>query len=172
MEPRYRAPSIPHVLCTVDPGKRACGVALWSVSDGKGILSWSGLVAQRDGNATKLARQIVGLPLPVEGVRIYYIEDPQFYRSKRKAHADLASLKKLIHSLEYEGARPLLKIKPVAWKGNVPKEVHHERLKKELSRSELKLVPEDHNVWDAVGLGLYALGRTQRGGACAGRIAS
>lgn len=164
MDPRYDAPTVPHVLCTVDPGKRACGVALWSVSGGRGILSWSGLVTQRDGNATKLARQIVGLKTPFSDLFIYYVEDPQCYRNKRKAHADLASLKMVVRALQSEGARPLLKIKPVAWKGNVPKAVHHERLKKELSRSELRLVPEDHNVWDAVGLGLYALGRTGRGG--------
>ena len=160
---RYRDPDVIHHLCTIDPGKRACGVAMWRVDDGERSLEWAGLVSQRDGNATKLARKILKLKDKIGGLFVFYVEDPQFYALKRTAHRDLGSLKKVIAVLEAEGARPMHKMKPVQWKGNLPKTVHHERVKKYLEPEELKLVPKDHNVLDAVALGLFVLGRTDKG---------
>ncbi len=54
----------------------------------------------------------------------------------------------------------LLTPTPGDWKGQVPKAIHHERIRRVLSTKELGLVSRvDHNVMDAVGLGLWALGR-------------
>jgi hypothetical protein len=50
-------------------------------------------------------------------------------------------------------------IRPEGWKGELPKNVAAGRYLKCLDPEELLLVPDDHNVRDAIGLGLYALGR-------------
>lgn len=63
---------------------------------------------------------------------------------------------------------------PSAWKGQVPKELVHQRLREKLSPEELAVLAVDlksiaasrrHNALDAVGLGLWALNRMGRGGA-------
>jgi len=67
------------------------------------------------------------------------------------------------------GAKVVL-ARPATWKGQVPKEVHHRRVMRELSQAEQLLVEawEDHpahlDVLDAVGIELWALGRVGRGG--------
>jgi hypothetical protein len=163
---RYENPPVDHVLCAIDPGKRACGVSLWAVKyrdDGvKTELTWCGLVEEKSGDPQKLALKIIQLKKTVDFF-VYYAEDPQFYPLKRKPHDDLRSLKRVLQSLQREGARPFFRIKPVKWKGNLPKKIHHDRVLRQLSAAESKLVPVDHNVRDAVALGLYALGRTGRG---------
>lgn len=57
---------------------------------------------------------------------------------------------------------------PSQWKGNVPKETHNARVLDKLAADERALVPslppsKLHNVIDAIGLGLFALGRMGRG---------
>ena len=57
-------------------------------------------------------------------------------------------------------------VRPRAWKGNVPKPIHNRRVLAALSQKERALLPRrprarnfDHNMLDAVGLGLYQLER-------------
>lgn len=64
---------------------------------------------------------------------------------------------------------PVHLVKPNEWKGQVRKEIHHERVRKLLHSPELDFVnstrlPETkaHNMLDAVGLGLWRLGRMRR----------
>jgi hypothetical protein len=56
---------------------------------------------------------------------------------------------------------------PVQWKGSVDKEVHNDRVLKRLTPAEREVIPKLpksklHNVIDAIGLGLWALGRMQQ----------
>lgn len=66
--------------------------------------------------------------------------------------------------------RPVVLLYPTAseWKGSVPKRIHHPRIAAKLSDAERAVVAETavrvpasllHNVWDAVGLGLWGLRR-------------
>lgn len=57
---------------------------------------------------------------------------------------------------------------PNIWKGSVPKAVHNERVLRALRPAEVELLPRrprskknpyDHNMVDAVGIGLWKLGR-------------
>jgi hypothetical protein len=55
---------------------------------------------------------------------------------------------------------------PQTWKGSVPKKIHHKRLLAVLESDEIELLPKrpraknyDHNLLDAVGIGLWKLGR-------------
>jgi hypothetical protein len=61
---------------------------------------------------------------------------------------------------------------PAQWKGQVPKAVHHKRVRATLMTDE-QVVSDvyldtikpalRHNVWDAIGLGLVVLGRMTPG---------
>lgn len=74
--------------------------------------------------------------------------------------------------VERTGARANHTISPHAWKGNVPKDLHNERVLKKLSAAEREIVyaacTQDgkrvavgllNNVIDAVGIGLWEIGR-------------
>lgn len=57
-------------------------------------------------------------------------------------------------------------VHPRTWKGTVPKRYHQPRIRSRLTVQELVLIPQtprskkyDHNAVDAVGLGLWKLGR-------------
>lgn len=50
-------------------------------------------------------------------------------------------------------------VAPGSWKGQVPKNLHNQRVLARLSQSERRLVSDDHNVIDAVGLFLHTIGR-------------
>jgi hypothetical protein len=55
---------------------------------------------------------------------------------------------------------------PNKWKGNLPKKICKDRCKAVLTPEELARVKtEDHNVWDAIGIGLWYLGRLKKNGA-------
>lgn len=61
------------------------------------------------------------------------------------------------------------RLKPHEWKGGLSKERHHPRVLDALAPAERALIPrlaeyKLHNVLDAIGIGLFALGRQSRGG--------
>lgn len=102
----------------------------------------------------------------------FIIEQPEKYPTKKIYHADLDSLNAVVAMLEQyarEHNWQVEKVKPAAWKGQVPKKVHHHRITNELNQVELDSIwwPIDslsHNVLDAIGLGLYQVKRLGRGG--------
>jgi hypothetical protein len=60
-------------------------------------------------------------------------------------------------------------IYPITWKGNVPDQILYTRILNKLSLAERMVIPKLpksklHNVLDAVGIGLYDLGRMGQGG--------
>lgn len=60
------------------------------------------------------------------------------------------------------------RVYPGQWKGSVPKKIHNARVIGRLAPSEFARIPKLpesklHNVIDAIGLGLFALGRMGRG---------
>jgi hypothetical protein len=51
-------------------------------------------------------------------------------------------------------------VQPRTWKHQVPKHIHHARASKVLTDAERELMASKrHDVWDAVALGLWKLGR-------------
>ncbi len=83
-----------------------------------------------------------------------------------------------IINLTWAGARvcanlPTETVRPSVWKGQVPKKIHHERMAAALCPSERIVLRNalqniapglQHNIKDAVSLGLWKLGRLGRGG--------
>lgn len=57
-------------------------------------------------------------------------------------------------------------VEPAAWKAQVPKDITRKRIETLLGSTEKMLVKkggEMHNVYDAIGIGLFALGRAKKG---------
>lgn len=102
--------------------------------------------------------------------RIAVIEAPRWYpREHRVDTNDLLDLSVLVGELKRHFAEREANVElvyPRTWKGTVPKDIHNKRVLAALSADELKLLPKrprardyDHNVLDAVGIGLWKLGR-------------
>ena len=107
-----------------------------------------------------LIEQIIGLGCVV------VLEYPQDYPGSPKTK-NLKGLKVLCDGVikELRGAAKMHTYYPREWKAQVPKGVHHKRLQGVLSPAELELwSTANHDTRDAIGLGLYYLGRTAKGG--------
>lgn len=107
---------------------------------------------------------------PAKGDR-WLLEAPQNYERFGVAHRDLDRLRAVLKAVEREARAAggtARRIRPATWKGNVPKAVHHARTEAALAPEEVAVAyPKgayDHNVLDAVALGLFAVGRARRGG--------
>lgn len=96
------------------------------------------------------------------------IEMPRWYPHDHKDVNDLLDLSvfvgELKHFYEAQGCTVEL-VWPRTWKGNVPKGITNRRTVEVLSPEEVALIPvrpaktHDHNTLDAIGLGLWKLGR-------------
>lgn len=93
------------------------------------------------------------------------IEAPQVYRaSLQKGDPNiLVALAGFSYTMATLAENPIL-YKPKEWKGNLPKEIMLNRIEAKLTTAErgriqCRLKSKLHNVQDAVGIGLYHLGR-------------
>ena len=148
-------------LVAVDLGKRKVGVAVFSVDR---LLKTAFTVyyptwGDRKWNARHMASEVALRIAAVTTQGDIVQEWPVVRDLFRVAEKDIKTLQavgRILGSVE--------RYKPREWKGNVPKEVHHARLRQVLSTDELLLIDGTHDAWDAVGIGLFANGRTGRGG--------
>lgn len=136
---------------SIDPGRKGTGWALWSAFEAE--LLACGLHEP-----------------PCEGVTRVVVEMPQTYPNSPVPYQDLVGLAFLAgryigRCQANSGPVDAVWVYPHAWKGNLPKSVCEGRIRKRLSAAELKivencerLVPKGlmNNVFDAVGIGLYA----------------
>lgn len=91
------------------------------------------------------------------------IEEPTLYPHSKARPADVMALQLKVGELkgrfEMAGCKVEL-VQPRVWKHQIPKHVHNARTLKHLSNSERALAEgQRHDVLDAVGLGLWKLGR-------------
>mgnify|MGYP003420562579 CR=1 FL=1 len=153
-------------LVSIDPGLTGTGVAIWN----NGELVLAQVIA-----VTKYTDHIFRIRKIVEGVERYtrdaslIIEQPQTYRGRAaKGDAnDLIKLANLVGALST--LSPLVEIAlPSTWKGQAPAEVVEARGRAALTFEELQHVDlscskkHQTDVWHAVGLGLWKLGRVRR----------
>ncbi len=152
-------------LLAIDPGLRTCGVAYFvggTLAEAKlvvgpksGDMAWNEMAGAVHAS-TPFADEVV-------------IELPQVYnvRARSKGDAnDLIQLAAVVGALAtYHAGRKMQIVRPSQWKGQTKKEVTKNRCVEKLSEAELARVelPKakslHHNIFDAVGLGLWALKR-------------
>ena len=176
-------PAMDLVMC-VDPGLRICGVALYKVDDRglfaaspcfskvsppiTGRIAWAAMadavMSWSDDLLHNYKIHYSILPSVVELV----MENPQTYKGQSR-RADVDSRKSLpelrgvnTHIAKHmaaEGVRGknVVRYTPHQWKRNVDKRITRKRMRKVLSKAEQSYIamPDDHNVWDAVGIGLH-----------------
>lgn len=147
---------------SIDPGTRHLAWALWDAP----LLRECGLArAQDDSLGARIQSMLRQLVDKADGVDEVVCEMPRVYPDERKKRPnDLLDLAAVAGSCACLG--PLVFVYPYQWKGQVPKGIMHERVRRQLSLGEvvvldqcLKQVPKSlqHNVLDAVGVGQWRL---------------
>ena len=153
------------VTAHIDPGVHGCGVSIF-VADQLAFAQYaSGLGGQIHPLLEPIPHleELLSHSAPIACV---VVEMPQVYDAakQRGDQRDIVKLAMVAGEILC-AARPFTKaalpVEPASWKGQVPKDVLIERIKSKLSAEEIAAVelPDaaslQHNVWDAVGLGLW-----------------
>jgi hypothetical protein len=149
---------------------RATGVALWENSKAPSRV-WLFKMASdmREENflirAREQAKKVFQLCIAYRVTRVY-IEFPIFFASSARGHMVAASgdLLKLCATVGAIGAQvpsfaQLHPVKVPDWKGQLPKPVVNRRIEAILGKGFCKTMNFEADIWDAVGIGLWALGR-------------
>ena len=157
-------------LVSVDPGVNATGLAVFEDEELVGVR------LLRAGSLRHMISVLVNEEWPVQFgyPETVIIEQPTVYRRGGKGDSkDLISVAIVAGAAAAaygcESLDQTIKfVEPRTWKGSVPKKVHNERILDKLRILELQYfnmciddVPSSlaHNMIDAVGIGLYDLGR-------------
>lgn len=158
------------VVIAVDPGVHRSGVAVLA----RGRLHAAALV---EGSAGAQPRELDALlgEYASEGDGALVVEMPQVYQDRREGNRrqDLVSLAVVVGAWEGEAVRrgwPVTRLLPARWKGQVPKEVTHDRARAVLDADEKAVLARHlarikthlrHNVLDAVALLLVHVRRVR-----------
>lgn len=133
----------------IDPGLRACGVAWFDGIEARAFtVRPSGLTLAK---AKEILVQVRSSALPAWDLVV--IEKPQVYQG-RKAKGDpndLIELAVLVGALGFGFSCPVLLPRPFEWKGQVPKEISHRRIREQIPN----LGRYSKDALDAVGLALW-----------------
>jgi len=163
------------MILAIDPGKRDAGVSLWDDKElaaawlAKGsevhAKSYTWPVATAIAIATSLEERV-----PVCTLQKIVIERPQIYRPEFMKDKDpndlidLAIMGGALVGVLLKNCQSAIFYLPKDWKGQAPKVVINERVNKRLSSDEQRRIDwpprhKQHNVWDALGIGMKAVGR-------------
>jgi len=165
------------ITLTIDPGLRGVGAALFETRGQDSVLLKASYVPNKDfSNLMRACLYLADLvDRWVHDATKHHIGDlqqivfewPQVYtQSRLKGDPNdllpLVSVNTAIACLANVNAS-LIALLPARWKGQVDKGVIESRVRERLSPQELSKVEafgsKAHNVWDAVGIGLFHLGR-------------
>lgn len=156
------------MLVSIDPGVKHCGVALWD--DDQLASAWLAKGPNWYQTAINVGRGI-NQHVPNIDRHDIVIEKPQIYHQSRLKGDpnDLIDLAVFVGAVCMAVATGDVRMYlPREWKGSTPKDVKIERIKKSLSveehsRIDLPAPSLQHNVFDAVGIGLHHLRSKRRG---------
>jgi len=169
-------------LLAVDPSLRSCGVALFRRGQ---LVAARTVTRERDGTRTgeraqAMAADVWGWLLDVKAdPRAYVYEFPQVYPHDPVPPNDLIPLAAIGASIggmlglmcaARNIALDIATPSPHEWTGGLPKiktgdpfeSPRGHRIKRALSIDELRKFKPQHDTLDAIGLGLWALGRFER----------
>lgn len=145
-------------ILALDPGFTKLGVAVYLPIDGRYVLFEAITVyGQSRADAVEKVR---GLTPP----RAILVREVMEKRDKfGVAHDDLERVEETSKMIE-DAFDEVRRIRPHAWKGNVPKTVCRRRLLALLTEEErASFHDHGHDAYDAAGIGLVATGRAKRG---------
>lgn len=161
------------MLLAVDPGIRGCGCALFK----NGVLVDAAYIVNRVKTGNK-ADEAVEMALNVANhfvgdVSELVVEWPQIYATRIRRGETKEDPNNLLALCGVDAALAALlavqttSVSPAEWKGQMKKEACHLRIETRLSDAEQKIVDAAareagalaHNMLDAVGIGLFRLGR-------------
>lgn len=142
-------------MIAIDPGVKACGVARF---DDRGVLRVARYEPVEELHDS-LDDFLYGDSLVVEMPRIY----PGSSQQKGDLN-DLLNLAAIVGRCEaLYGSMCRERVFPAQWKGQVPKKIMTARILSKLSKVERDCIvhagAKDHNIIDAIGIGLWKLGR-------------
>ena len=160
--PRYRRRS-KHILVAVDPGKIKAGVAVWVVHQSQCELLAAATVQHPRDLVSEVLRYVdtIDTKLP----RMWVTERMQRYTAKVARDTALDSLESFVAEMRRQTSGRWIQYTARTWKGQIPKTPHHHRIRRLLTSAEQATCGAyQHDKIDAVGLGLYTLGRSRKGG--------
>lgn len=149
-------------LISIDPGNNTG----WAVFAGS-VLVFAGVEKKSDLFRATSPTIPGGIILAQE--TLVLVEIPRWYPHDQKDTNDLLDLCVLVGEVKrfYESQSCKVELVfPRTWKGTVPKPIHNKRVLAALTPEEVAVLPKrprakdhDHNLLDAIGLGLWKLGR-------------
>jgi hypothetical protein len=147
-------------ITAADPGKRYAGGAHFQ---GGALIAGRLFKAQSKSQARGVVEIGTAMSLEYPDTDTVYVEKPTIRRQVRQPGDpnDVADLNLTNGAIlmAFPQARHETVLVNV-WKGSVPKEIMNRRVLERLTAEELsRLTTKNHNVLDAVGIGLWALGR-------------
>lgn len=160
----------------VDPGKHACGVAVFY--DGKLYGAYYPMAPRMGSRVEQWVQTANAVYLQLKKSQAYtsdlglVCEVPKARKERTDAADDLLDLTGVLGALAPRFRAVLWDPRPEEWKGQIPKDVTHKRLETRLSPAErfrldatLKAVAPSvrHNALDAVALGVEYVLRKSRG---------
>ena len=162
------------LLC-VDPGLRGCGVAEFKGLDLTRAAYVKNPVEHGRGYAAHVSMgRAVAAWAGVERFAAVHIEHPRIYPGAGQQKGDLNDLLDVVAvgsavATFFTPDANLVTVFPSDWKGNVPKDMMTERIRRALEdgeRGRIEKCPASlmHNVLDAIGIGLWKMGRINKKG--------
>lgn len=147
----------PPLLVALDPGTRHAGLAIFRLGR---LVEAFDLATNRASSEEMITEVWCALAHVVPTKAALVSEWPRGYRTRRRAHADLDGLRRVVEGTEAAPWASTARTSPSGWKGQVPKPIHHRRIAGLLdSRETAVWVGLGPDGRDAVGLGLWALRR-------------
>jgi Holliday junction resolvasome RuvABC endonuclease subunit len=159
-EYRWGNPDICQVTLSVDPGLNSCGWALWDHELWPPVPMETGLITPKrsDSLGVRMAH-VQGKLYRRYPVTHLVVEMPHYQESMVGSFGwktgDLQKLVLLVGFLVADNWGAVTLVNPREWKGQLPKAVVEERIRKRLGTKACAGFKKD--IWDAVGIGLWAL---------------
>ena len=145
------------MIITIDPGTNGTGYAIWD-KEWK-LVAWGVLRSKKKEWEEKMEEISFKLRTKVKSYNLSkgYIEEPAKFQGTFGTmvanRGDLVKLSIFVGYIKGYIRIPVESVPVISWKGQLPKEVVIQRIKRLLP----KVNAEDHS-WDAIGIGLYLKG--------------